>query len=117
MQSMPLGSASEYTKQLNAALNCSPQGPSAIPPRQGHPQLISPVSGLKAPCWPASSSSASGDPSIEAAGVAAEDGDCCSEARGSTFSLTTFLLSSLSWICFLFSSTMESTVGRSDSEK
>ena len=47
-QSIPFGSASLYTKQEKAALNSSPQGPSAIPPRQGQSQLISPVSGLKA---------------------------------------------------------------------
>ena len=33
-------------------MNCSPQGPWAIPPRHGQSQLISPVSGLYAPCWP-----------------------------------------------------------------
>ena len=43
-------------KQLNAARNCSPQGPCAIPPRQGHSQFISPVASLKAPSWEASSS-------------------------------------------------------------
>lgn len=47
-QSIPFGSASLYTKQEKAALNSSPHGPSAIPPRQGQSQLISPVSGLKA---------------------------------------------------------------------
>lgn len=60
MQSTPFGSSLLNTKQLNAVLNCSPHGPSAIPPRQGQSQLISPVSGLKAPCCPASSSSSSG---------------------------------------------------------
>lgn len=35
-------------KHENAALNSSPHGPSAIPPRQGQSQLISPVSGLNA---------------------------------------------------------------------
>lgn len=62
MQSMPLGSSVEYTKQLKAALNSSPQGPCAMPPRQGQSQLISPVSGLKAPCCEASSSSAPAPP-------------------------------------------------------
>lgn len=46
---MPLGSCSEKTKHENASLNSGPQGPCAIPPRQGQSQLISPVSGLKAP--------------------------------------------------------------------
>lgn len=61
MQSIPLGSAFENTKQLNAARKFSPQGPWAIPPRQGQSQLISPVSSLKAPCWEASSSVSSRD--------------------------------------------------------
>ena len=69
MQSMPLGSSLEYTKQLKAARNSSPQGPWAMPPRQGQSQLISPVSGLKAPCWPASSSRACGEPSGGACGA------------------------------------------------
>ena len=56
IQSIPFGSSFENTKQVNAALNCSPQGPCAMPPRQGQSQLISPVSSLNAPCWPASSS-------------------------------------------------------------
>ena len=47
-------------KQLKAALNSSPQGPCAIPPKQEQSQFISPVSSLKAPCWPASSSYSSG---------------------------------------------------------
>ena len=50
MQSMPLGSSLLYTKQLNASRNSGPQGPCAIPPRQGQSQFISPVSSLKAPC-------------------------------------------------------------------
>lgn len=61
MQSIPLGSASENTKQLKAARKFSPQGPWAIPPKQGQSQLISPVSSLKAPCWEASSSVSSRD--------------------------------------------------------
>ena len=60
IQSIPFGSSLLYTKQLKAALNSSPQGPCAIPPKQGQSQLISPVSSLKAPCWPASSSYSSG---------------------------------------------------------
>ena len=72
MQSMPLGSSLEYTKQLNAALNSSPQGPCAIPPKHGQSQLISPVSGSNAPCWPASSLRASGDPGAAGAALAAE---------------------------------------------
>lgn len=69
MQSIPFGSSSEYTKQLNASLNSSPHGPWAIPPRHGQSQLISPVSGLKAPSWPASFSSSSGDSSSGCASV------------------------------------------------
>ena len=60
IQSIPFGSSFENTKQLNAARNCSPHGPCAIPPRQGQSQFISPVSSLKAPCWLASSSYSSG---------------------------------------------------------
>ena len=60
IQSIPLGSSFEYTKQLNASRNCSPHGPCAMPPRQGQSQFISPVSSLKAPCCPASSSYSSG---------------------------------------------------------
>ena len=56
MQSMPFGSSFEYTKQLNASLNCSPQGPCAMPPRQGQSQFISPVSSLNAPSCDASCS-------------------------------------------------------------
>lgn len=47
-QLMPFGSSSEKTKQENASLNFSPHGPSAMPPRHGQSQLISPVSGLNA---------------------------------------------------------------------
>lgn len=71
IQSIPFGSSVEYTKQLNAALNSSPQGPCAIPPRHGQSQLISPVSGLNAASWPASSSSSWGD------FRASEDCCCC----------------------------------------
>ena len=53
---MPFGSSFENTKQLNAALNCSPHGPCAIPPKQGQSQFISPVSSLKAPSCEASCS-------------------------------------------------------------
>lgn len=53
---MPFGSSFENTKQLKAVRNCSPQGPCAIPPRQGQSQLISPVSSLNAPSCDASSS-------------------------------------------------------------
>lgn len=56
MQSMPFGSSFENTKQLKAVRNCSPQGPCAIPPRQGQSQLISPVSSLNAPSCDASCS-------------------------------------------------------------
>ena len=62
MQSIPFGSSFENTKQLNAALKSSPQGPWAIPPRQGQSQLISPVSSLNAPCCDASSSRSAGEP-------------------------------------------------------
>ena len=48
-QLIPFGSSSENTKQENASLNSGPQGPCAMPPRQGQSQLISPVSGLNAP--------------------------------------------------------------------
>lgn len=104
IQSIPLGSSSEKTKQLNAVLNSSPQGPCAIPPRHGQSQFISPVSGLKAPsglssslscCWSsgfetvalASSSAesmvdgavASGWLSccLDSTGLDAEDWSCC----------------------------------------
>ena len=56
IQSIPFGSSFENTKQLKAVRNCSPQGPCAIPPRQGQSQLISPVSSLKAPSCEACSS-------------------------------------------------------------
>lgn len=68
IQSTPFGSSLEKTKQLNAFLNCSPQGPCAMPPRHGQSQLISPVSSLKAPSWLASCSRPSG--SEEGAGGA-----------------------------------------------
>lgn len=71
IQSIPFGSSLEYTKQLNAALNSSPHGPWAIPPRHGQSQLISPVSGSNAASWPASSSSSWGDFSGELAAAAA----------------------------------------------
>lgn len=70
MQSMPLGSSVEKTKQLNAALKFSPQGPWAMPPRHGQSQLISPVSGLKAPSCAASCSSASAEPANSSVGSA-----------------------------------------------
>ena len=57
---MPLGSSWEYTKHENAALNCSPQGPWAMPPRQGQSQFMTPVSSLKAPSWEASASRSEG---------------------------------------------------------
>src|ERR1700733_15409600 len=60
MQSMPFGSSFEKTKQLNAALKSSPQGPCAMPPRQGQSQFISPVSGLNAPSEEVSSSRPAG---------------------------------------------------------
>jgi hypothetical protein len=59
-QLIPLGSSSECTKHEKASRNSGPQGPCAIPPRHGQSQLISPVTGLKAPpeapCADASSS-------------------------------------------------------------
>lgn len=70
MQSIPLGSSVEKTKQLNAALKFSPQGPWAMPPRHGQSQLISPVSGLKAPSCAASCSSASAEPANSSVGSA-----------------------------------------------
>lgn len=75
MQFTPFGSSLLYTKQLKASRNCSPQGPCAIPPRQGQSQLISPVSSLNAPSSDASSSNAPGpdcDCSVEGAIGAAE---------------------------------------------
>ena len=72
MQFMPFGSSWEYTKQLKASRNSGPQGPCAIPPRQGQSKLISPVSGLKAPSLSASSSSSSvpdGAAEVEDGGV------------------------------------------------
>ena len=62
MHSIPFGSSVLCTKQLNASRNSSPQGPCAMPPRHGQSQLISPVSGLKAPSWPASASRSSIEP-------------------------------------------------------
>lgn len=62
IHSIPFGSSVLCTKQLNASRNSSPQGPCAMPPRQGQSQLISPVSGLKAPSWPASASRSSIEP-------------------------------------------------------
>lgn len=118
---MPLGSSFEYTKQLNAALNSSPQGPCAMPPRQGQSQLISPVSGLNAPSFPASCSNCSGDFSASVA-VAATDLSPCAvvgcavaafDACLAAFSSLAFSRAS---ICLRFSSTIASTVGRSDSE-
>lgn len=73
MQSIPLGSAFENTKQLKAARKFSPQGPWAIPPRQGQSQFISPVSSLKAPCWEASSSVSSKDGDLGPSMVAVEE--------------------------------------------
>lgn len=126
MQSMPLGSSVEYTKQLNAALNSSPQGPCAMPPRHGQSQLISPVSGLNAPCWPASSSSSSGVLSVSpgaatasllfsGVGVGGCDsfGAAAAAAAASACSCLALRRAS-SWR--RFSSTIASTVGKSDSE-
>ena len=79
MHSMPFGSSFEYTKQLNAALNCSPHGPCAIPPRQGQSQFISPVSSLKAPSWEASASVSSMLGSGEAVVLGLMDEDGVSE--------------------------------------
>jgi hypothetical protein len=59
-QSIPLGSFSENTKQENASRNCMPQGPYAIPPRQGQSQLIFPVTGSNAPPEDSSSPSSEG---------------------------------------------------------
>ena len=80
---MPLGSSFENTKQLNAARNCSPQGPWAMPPRQGQSQFISPVSSLKAPSWEASSSVSSSCPGSTAAVVVwADEGESMGELEG-----------------------------------
>lgn len=123
MQSIPLGSSSEYTKQLNAARNSSPQGPCAMPPRHGQSQLISPVSGLKAPCWPASSSSACGEPASGAAPSACCDSglSCCCFCSCSCFSASACCASFASRsrarasISFLFWAMTLSTVTSSSS--
>lgn len=107
MQSTPFGSSFENTKQLKAALNCSPQGPCAIPPKHGQSQLISPVSSLKAPCCSASSSSASGPPTAAcspSAGVGAGAGD---EDAGTGLA---WEVSSCDRACALLCSAIESTV-------
>lgn len=113
MQSIPLGSSVEYKKQLNAVLKSSPHGPSAMPPRHGQSQLISPVSGLNAPCWPASASSAAGDPSAGAAS------DCLvlSSVGFCVVLVSTAAGSGRAWICLRFSARTESTVGTSSCEK
>ena len=58
-----------YWKQVNASLNSTPQGPVAIPPRQGHSQLMSPLGKTR----PGASSSSSGklmvDGFIKSSGV------------------------------------------------
>ena len=79
MQSIPFGSSVLYTKQLNAALNGSPQGPCAMPPRQGQSQLISPVSSLKAPSCEACSSVSSKAPgsAIAICGDTSDGEVCC----------------------------------------
>lgn len=82
MQSIPLGSSLEYTKQLKAALNSSPHGPYAMPPRQGQSQLISPVSGLKAPSVPACDSRSLNPPASPSPGCSGCSGctsteSCC----------------------------------------
>ena len=64
----------ENTKQLNAVRNCSPQGPCAMPPRQGQSQLISPVSSLKAPSDAASDSVAEGSERGEGVGSSVTGG-------------------------------------------
>src|SRR3954451_11300899 len=73
MQSMPFGSSFEKTKQLNAALKSSPQGPCAMPPRQGQSQFISPVSGLNAPSEEASSSRSAGEEDLESSDNSLDD--------------------------------------------
>lgn len=93
MQSWPFGSSSEYTKQLKASLNCSPQTPCAMPPKHGQSQLISPVSGLNA-AWLASPSPSKSDmlssvsasepgSDVEEVGEAGSDTDAGSSREGS----------------------------------
>src|ERR1700761_3390433 len=83
MQSMPLGSSFEKTKHENASRNSGPQGPCAIPPRQGQSQLISPVSGLKAPSLAASSSSSAAPVCVDGSYSAAMVVDAFSEDTAS----------------------------------
>lgn len=124
-QSMPFGSSFEYTKQLNAALNSSPHGPCAMPPRHGQSQLISPVSGLNAPCCPASSSSCSGVLSTSPSATAAVVVFAISPVdSGGVGCVEAFAAAVWSWPLALmrassslrFPSTTASTVGRSFSE-
>ena len=60
LQIFPFGSSSLNTKHESASWFSSPQGPCAIPPRHGQSQLISPVTGLKAPALDSSSPSDAG---------------------------------------------------------
>lgn len=116
MQSMPLGSSSEKTKQLNAFRNSSPQGPCAIPPRHGQSQLISPVSGLKAP------SGASPSPSCCSSWAVADVAFASSSAAVIVDGAAGWLSSCLDWeafsccccCCFALVD-MESRVGREES--
>lgn len=94
-----------------------------MPPRQGQSQLISPVSELNAPSFPASCSSCSGDFSASVAAVAVADWPswlvvvgCAVAALDACFAACSSLAFSRASICLRFSSTIASTVGRSDSE-
>lgn len=130
MHSIPFGSSVLCTKQLNASRNSSPQGPCAIPPRQGQSQLISPVSGLKAPSWPASASrspseppwtSPSSSPSVtcSVAGAAAtlpsDSADASDVGAAAAAAALAFALSSAARAAARarFSATMASIVGSS----
>lgn len=79
--SIPFGSSSLYTKHENAARNSGPQGPWAIPPRQGQSQFISPVRGLNAPPEDSEVSEVSSC-SLEFGEVGVEEGSCSSEEIG-----------------------------------
>lgn len=104
-----------------------------MPPRQGQSQLISPVSGLNAPCCSASSSSAAAPSGVSACVVAswsaatfspASSRGGCWAAVASTAAAFRFASSaSLARACarssasLRFSSTIRSIVGLSASEK
>lgn len=84
-----------------------------MPPRHGQSQFISPVSGSKAACLPASSSRSPISSSPSAAAVFDEPSlDFASCSCSDAFCLANALASA----CFLFCATTASTVGASSSE-